>query len=743
MPSGNTTTTGENTAGPLTGAEWIRGVQSGGNVKMLTSAIAALYSPTSVIGDMIVRGSSGDGRLSVGPNGYVLFADSTQTLGVKWDGPVVKSADLANAANGFGVDKVGGASRVVSSIAALRALLKTGIGQARVTGYYAAGDGGGGQYFYDSTDTTSADNGGTIIVASDGGRWKMAPYAMYSPRQFGAKTDGTDASAAIQATMVWATSVGAAVAFVDGGTYTCTPAIPQTGAANYNTAMQMLSGLQCIGAFGTTIKVSDNYSTDANPKELALFSTSTNLHGVTFSGITFDLNGANNKMSPSRPTTYNQFNHAAILVNGPNGWMDDVRIENCVFKNTAGVCYVVGALVAVGTTPNLGKTWKITNNYFINGGLDTNDHTSVYGWYEDAIVSGNTFWEDLPPHSVGKTGGATGYEIHGSNQRVTGNYFYNYTLGLYIAPNFTNTTLNTIVQGNHFYCSDAGIELWRGVAIGYLEIAGVLIQDNTFYFDSYTYTGQPLFKAAIRYTGQISTVQGSINNVKIDGNTATSVSTTLQAQLLHFDSSTTAGNVCSNWSVTNNQTVGMTDSVSIITNSASGMGLLEISRNQFISGNSDALSNPPHGIYINANGSGISTLVIDQNQFVDERGSPHMQVGIYLAAGGVIHDLALGPQTFKGMTAANFQNAGATITNQIGSAATEGANVVADGGTITFNADYVGLTPKAILCTGSVAGEIVSVTTFGANTFTVAIKKWTGGTLTAGTSQTVYWRVRF
>lgn len=117
------------------------------------------------------------------------------------------SVALANGGNGTGADLVGGVGRVVNTIAALKALLKTGVGRAFVQGYYAAGDGGGGHYYYDSTDTTSTDNGGTIIVAADGGRWKLVynMSSLVSVKQFGAKGDGaTDDAPAFTAALAWA-----------------------------------------------------------------------------------------------------------------------------------------------------------------------------------------------------------------------------------------------------------------------------------------------------------------------------------------------------------------------------------------------------------------------------------------------------------------------------------------------------------------------------------------------------------
>lgn len=551
----------------------------------------------------------------------------------------------------------------------------------------------------------------------------------------------------VTATLQVAINITAALGIgliLPGGGYSVLPATSQAGAGTYNTALVMQSGMHLIGQHGATLRVANNYSTNGTPKELAIFSTVAYLQNVSFEGITFDLNGANNLMSPARPASYNQFNHAAIMVNGPTGYMDDVLIDKCTFKNTAGVCYVVCQLVAVATTPTLGKRWKITDNLFLNGGLDTNDHTSIYAWCEDVICEGNTFWEDSPPHTVGKTGGATCYEVHGSNQRFVNNYCYNYTLGAYVAPNFTNTTLNTIVSGNHFYCSDFGILIWRGVALGYKEIDGVLIQGNTFYFDNYTYAGQSTYKSAVAYQGQIATAQGAVSNIKISDNYALNVGNTLLAQFVRWDTSTTVSNTGSNLCVTDNQVIGFTDGFYLVTNSANGIGLVEVSRNQFIAFTPDSLANPPHGIYINATAGvgAVKTLVINDNQFIDERGSPQFNTAIYLAA-GTITDLSLGSQTFKGMSAANFNNAGATITNSIGTAEQKGQTNVADGGTVTFNANFTGLTPRAVLVTGIVAGETVSVTAVGASSFTVAIKKWTGGVLTAGTTQQINWVVKF
>lgn len=127
--------------------------------------------------------------------------------------------DISNDTNpALGVALVGGAGRVVNSIATLRTLPKTGSKNACVTGYYASGDGGGGVYYYDAADTTTADNGGTVIVASDGGRWKLVVTDEISVRQFGAKGDGTtNDTSALQA--CYTAGAGKTIDHGDGYTY--------------------------------------------------------------------------------------------------------------------------------------------------------------------------------------------------------------------------------------------------------------------------------------------------------------------------------------------------------------------------------------------------------------------------------------------------------------------------------------------------------------------------------------------
>lgn len=108
-----------------------------------------------------------------------------------------------------------GLSQVLTSVAQVNSLLKTGSPQVFITGYAAAHDGGGGAYTLDLTDTTTPSNGGSVLVAADGGRWKLNQFTHVNVAQFGIFGDGSTDNATRMAAMVaWvATKLAAGNAF--------------------------------------------------------------------------------------------------------------------------------------------------------------------------------------------------------------------------------------------------------------------------------------------------------------------------------------------------------------------------------------------------------------------------------------------------------------------------------------------------------------------------------------------------
>ena len=186
-------------------------------------------------------------------------ARANNLLGFDASGNIVAVTPVAGSATqvqmalaaGNGASLIGGGDQIVSSIAGLRALLKTSpSNNALVTGYYAAGDGGGGLYYYDPTDITSTDNGGTIIVASDGGRWKLVLNDnAINVKQFGARGDGaTNDTGAIAAAIAALPATGGKLNFLAGTYITDTiifPNYPKTlnliGIGRASTFLQALN----------------------------------------------------------------------------------------------------------------------------------------------------------------------------------------------------------------------------------------------------------------------------------------------------------------------------------------------------------------------------------------------------------------------------------------------------------------------------------------------------------------------
>lgn len=476
--------------------------------------------------------------------------------------------------------------------------------------------------------------------------------------------------------------------------YIAIPGTAQAGAANYNCAFALKSGVTFLGQSGGSIKMQDGYSTNGAPKEMAMFSTVASLSNITWLNLLMDMNGANNLMSPARPVTYNRFNHAAIMANGPTGILSDIRIEDCTFQNTAGVCYVVAQLVAAGTTPAMGVRWTVRNNLFLNGGSDTDDLTGFFGWAEEVIFDGNTLWQDNPPHTVGLTGGASGFEVHGARGRYVNNVVRNYKNGGYVSSNFTNKTVDVVVANNQFYTSDYGLLFYRQQVGNQTEIDNVIIANNNFYFDATTtlplWSDGNATRVCIGFEGGYSTFQLAVNNIKISGNLAIDNSfgsTSLLSCFVRWDSCQNVANqVCSNLSITDNEVIGFTEGVTIfcVTNAASnGQGFTEISNNKFISFSPDTGGlYDVVGIKVNAT-NGVTTLVIDGNQYIDERGVPKFLRGILLQGAGTITDLSYGIETFKGLTGQLYLETAVTVTNRKGVWVTRGVTGAVPTGTAT------------------------------------------------------------
>lgn len=108
-------------------------------------------------------------------------------------------ADLASSSGALGVSLVNGAIRTVASIAALRALPKTGSPVVFVHEYYAGVRGGGGHFRVDLSDLVTVADNGMVFVADDGARWKRIVDRPVTAQDYGCDVTGvTDAVPQLQ-----------------------------------------------------------------------------------------------------------------------------------------------------------------------------------------------------------------------------------------------------------------------------------------------------------------------------------------------------------------------------------------------------------------------------------------------------------------------------------------------------------------------------------------------------------------
>ena len=91
-----------------------------------------------------------------------------------------------------------------------------------------------------------------------------------------------------------------------------------------------------------------------------------------------------------------------------------------------------------------------------------------------------------------------------------------------------------------------------------------------------------------------------------------------------------------------------------------------------------------------------------------------------------------------GVTGGRYaKDGGATVTGDAVQSYTASAY---DGANITHG--FANVTPSSVIVTPTVAGDIAEVTAIDSVHFTVALKKWSGGILTAGSTQTIYWQAK-
>ena len=515
-----------------------------------------------------------------------------------------------------------------------------------------------------------------------------------------------DITAAMQAAIDYASANHKELHIPSGnGPYLVIPATTVTSEAGTETAaFIMRSNLHIVAEAGATFKLADNQSTDSTPKSLEMFFTNQVLSNVSFRGLAMDMNGANNPISPGRPTTYDVGkNMAMICVSGTPGGVaariDDMVIEDCVFMNTSGVCCVLAAQSnSVGV--RLGQRWTMRGNLFLNNGTDTADHTSVFAWANEFLTEGNVFWQSNPYGAVGRAGGLTAFEVHGSNHRFVNNYVQNYFRGMWVGPTYTDILENTTIANNTFNVNWVGIDFFRSTA-AQTTSRKTLIHGNTFNLDDSTYSGPPGTVPTQKIVINLACPYG-VADVTISDNQALKVGTSISSAFCSISPGTVAGQTFDRITLKDNKAKGFAFGLTARSNTTNGIGHIEVKDNEFLDFDGAGVSPTAFGVFVDGSTTGVSTLILDGNTYADSAGSGGYDYGVYLQ--GAIGSLMLGAQFYKGMTQGRYAEASATITDKQGFAP-DFPYVP----TVMAGASTVSIGDGSITCSYSLLGDMVVV----------------------------------
>lgn len=348
-----------------------------------------------------------------------------------------------------------------------------------------------------------------------------------SVKNFGAVGDGiTDDSAAIQNAID--ASAGKTIYFPPG-TYIVNAlqsvAVQQdkNHASPKKACLVMSSDMHLQGVAGASIiKAKSSISTDSVPQYFNMFMSNTHDTNVSFEGLTFDLNGQNNSVSPQRQTAWNRYHQAAII------WMsdknnvarpDNLYIDNCIFMNCAGTT-VIGTGFSITTPAAVADGVTITNCKFIDNGFDTDDHSSIYLQARHVLVDNNVFSIPSAPiiHQAV-------LEVHGPDQTITRNTVANYVQGIVVAAGDSgNDVFNVDISKNVIGCTYMCVGIYRNATGTLTNLYDVFIHDNKL---SLTDTRNPfpaipaaiyvfptyVVRAIYIKNNQIQRIGGTVNNM--------------------------------------------------------------------------------------------------------------------------------------------------------------------------------------------------------------------------------------
>lgn len=410
---------------------------------------------------------------------------------------------------------------------------------------------------------------------------------------------------------------------------------------------------------GATFRIIDGVSTDKAVVFMCMFGTNEQLANLSWRGLEMDMNGRSNPISPSRASgNYSLLNQAHIFISGtPAGHAalaNIVTIDHCRFLNTPGVsCVVLAQSNSRGV--KLGRNWRISDCAFVNGGLDTPDHSAIFAWAQDVVCQRCTFTNTI---AKTQTGGNVAFEVHGSRQRFINNNVTNYYQGVWIDGNETEIVSNDIIVSNNVLNKISGFGImFYGV---HAQVSKVEIVGNDISFDDSVYPGVDL-KIGIGCLSPLSQ-----RDVVVKSNSVTSKIARTATSGVTIQSATQKGHSHDAFEIANNVFENTTFGVQVITNPVCGLGMIAIRSNRCRNLSRGGAFSTPQGIGVDFNGgaSPIQKLSLLNNICTDDRGrSAECAFGIRVQ--GEIVSLQTAGNSASGMTAAAYAEGALTVARRV------------------------------------------------------------------------------
>lgn len=389
-------------------------------------------------------------------------------------------------------------------------------------------------------------------------------------------------------------------------------------------AVRLATGMKLAGETGAVLRMMPGYSTDRRPRAMVMFGATEPISDIEMRNVVLDMNGRANPISPARgQRVFNRFPQAQIFISGPLGngepaRADRVGLFDIEFRDANGVsCIVMGQTDKPGS--RMGRGWKIDRCSFLENGLDTDDHSSVFAYADDVSTTDCIFSN---ARAFDGRGINTAYEVHGSNQTISGCRFVNAMRGIWVANNYSSLTRGTAIRGNAFYTLFYGVDFFhdRASARG---IADTVITNNRFNFDDRVIDHLPRldFKAAV----QIASEFGQ-SGIAITGNRVTKTGAGVSSAFLVITGGASGPRRHDAITASGNSGEGLTFGSFVRTSPDAGLGRITIVRNHW----TDLTPSP--------------TMVIAAGDVIEQTGRPQT-IDVLTLGGGTITDTRTLPRT--------------------------------------------------------------------------------------------------